>query len=116
MISGSPMIIARRTLTLRQQGQNHPVEVTLAAPRFETGCWLYCYEIHWPSGPRRFFGAGADSMQALVIAMQMVSAELHTSAPGKAGELFLETPGTGFSIPTLPSMRDLMTEEDARSV
>ena len=54
------MIIARRTLTLRQQGQDHPVEVTLAAPRFETGCWLCSYEIHWPSGPHRFYGAGAD--------------------------------------------------------
>jgi hypothetical protein len=96
------MIIARRTLTLRQQGQNHPVEVTLAAPRFETGCWLYCYEIHWPSGPRRFYGAGADSTQALVIAMQMVSAELYTSAPGKAGELFFETPGTGVGFPGPP--------------
>ena len=110
------MIIARRTLTLRQQGQDHPVEVTLAAPRFETGCWLCAYEIHWPSGPRRFYGAGADSMQALVIAMQMVSAELYTSAPGKAGELFFDTPGTGFGFPAPPSMRDLLTEEDARSV
>ena len=110
------MIIARRTLTLRQQGQDHAVEVTLAAPRFETGCWLCSYEIHWPSGPRRFYGAGADSMQALVIAMQMVSAELYTSAAGKAGELFFERPGAGFSIPTPPSMRDLLTEEDARSV
>ncbi len=110
------MIIARRTLTLRQQGQDHPVEVTLAAPRFETGCWLCHYEIHWPSGPRRYFAAGADSMQALILAMQMVSAELHTSAAGKAGELFFDTPGAGFSIPTLPSMLDLLTEEDARSV
>ena len=110
------MIIARRTLTLRQQGQDHPVEVTLAAPRFETGCWRCAYEIHWPSGPRRFYGAGADSMQAIVIAMQMVSADLYTSAAGKSGELFFETPGKGFSIPTPPSMRDWLTEEDARSV
>ena len=110
------MIIARRTLTLRQQGQDHAVEVTLAAPRFETGCWLCSYEIHWPSGPSRFYGAGADSMQALVLAMQMVSAELYTSAAGKAGELFFETPGTGFGFPAPPTMRDLLTEEDARSV
>lgn len=110
------MIIARRTLTQRQQGQDHPVEITLATPRFETGCWRCPYEIHWPSGPRRYFAAGADSMQALILAMQMVSAELYTSAPGKAGELFFERPGAGFSIPTLPSMRDLLTEDDARSV
>jgi len=110
------MSIARRTLTLRQQGQDHPVEVTLAAPRFETGCWRCAYEIHWPSGPRRYFGHGADSMQALILAMQMVSAELYTRAPGKAGELFFETPGTRFGFPVPPSMRDLLTEEDARSV
>ena len=110
------MILARRALTLRQQGQDHTVEVTLAAPRFETGCCLCAYEIHWPSGPRRFYGAGADSMQALVIAMQMVSAELYTSAPGKAGELFFETPGWGFGFPATPSMRDLLKDEDARSV
>ena len=55
-------------------------------------------------------------MQALVIAMQMVSAELYTSTPGKAGELYFETPGTGFGFPPPPSMRDLLTDEDARSV
>ena len=55
-------------------------------------------------------------MQTLVIAMQMVSAELYTSTPGKAGELYFETPGTGFGFPTPPSMRDLLTDEDARSV
>ena len=55
-------------------------------------------------------------MQALVIAMQMVSAELYTSEPGKAGELFFENPGTGFGFPVTPSMGDLLTEEDARSV
>ena len=94
------MIIARRTLTLRQQGQDHPVEVTLAAPRFEMGCWRCAYEIHWPSGSRRFFGAGADSMQALILAMQMVSAELHTSAAGKAGEC--SSRGRGRAIPSPP--------------
>ena len=55
-------------------------------------------------------------MQTLVIAMQMVSAELDTSTPGKAGELYFETPGTGFGFPPPPSMRDLLTDEDARSV
>jgi len=35
----SPKIIACRNL--RQHGEDHPVEVTLAAPRFETGCWRF---------------------------------------------------------------------------
>ena len=110
------MIIARRTLTLRQNGEDRPVEVTLAAPRFETGCWRCAYQIGWPDGPRSYFGHGADSMQALVIAMQMLSAELYTSAPSRAGELFFETPGAGFAIPAQPSIRDLLTDEDGRTV
>ena len=48
--------------------------------------------------------------------MQMVSAELYTSEAGKAGPLFFETPGTEFGFPAPHSMRDLLTEEDARSV
>ena len=86
------MIIARRTLTLRQQGQDHPVEITLATPRFETGCWRCAYQIHWPSGPRRYFAAGADSMQALILAMQMVCAELYASEAFKTGGCSLGSP------------------------
>ena len=37
-------------------------------------------------------------MQALILALQMVSADLHTSAAGKAGELFFETPGGGIRV------------------
>ena len=110
------MIIARRSLTLRQQNQDRRVEVNLSAPRLENGSWRCTYEIQWPNGPRRYSGHGADSLQALVIAMQMLSAELYASAAFKAGELFFETPGAGFSIPVLPSMRDVLTAEDAKSV
>ncbi len=110
------MVIARRTLTLRKPDKDLLVEIAFFAPQFDKDCWRCAYEIHWPSGPHRFSGYGADSLQALVIAMQMVSAELYASAPFKAGELFFEKPGAGFAIPALPSMRDLLTEEDARTI
>ena len=110
------MIIARRALTLRQLGNDRPVEATLAAPRFETGCWRCAYDISWPDRPRRHFGHGADSMHAIVIAMQMICAELYASEQFKAGELFFDAPGAGFSIPALPSMRDLLTAADLNAI
>ena len=89
------MIIACRSLTLR----NKPLEVTLSAPTFNNGSWRCAYTIDWPNNARSYFGHGADSMQAIIIAMQMMAAELQASDAFKSGELYFEKPSEGLQLP-----------------
>jgi hypothetical protein len=47
--------------------------------------WICRYEIDWPSEKRSYFAGGVDSSQALILALQMIGAELYASAHHKAG-------------------------------
>ena len=111
------MNFATRRLMIRKASVEMPVDVRLFAPeKSDDVGWICTYEIDWPEGPRRYRGAGADSLQALVIAMQMVASELYASTHHKRGDLFWYEPGSGFGIPVSPGSRNLLTPEDARSV
>ena len=48
-----------------------------------------------PEAPRAREAEGADSMKALLLAMQMVSANLYGSAWHAAGLIAFDTPGAG---------------------
>lgn len=55
---------------------------------------------------------GADAMQALVIALQTVGAELYTSAYHTSGALYRERPGGGYGFPVTSGLRDLLEGDD----
>ncbi len=110
------MMIAERTLTLRLPDGERSVKVALSAPTPIEQHWSCAYSIGWPEGERRFRAEGLDSLQALVLAMQMVSAELYASKYHAAGQLYFEQPGSGFGIPVAPNMRSRLTSTDAAMV
>ena len=111
------MICASRRLTIRKNPSAIPVDIRFYAPqKTAEGNWTCDYEIDWPEGLRRFRGSGADSLQALVIAMQMVAAELYASTHHKRGDLCWYEPQSGFGIPISPNCRDLLTQNDARAI
>ena len=58
--------------------------------------------------------SGLDSTQAIVIALQMIGAEIYTSNYHKSGKLFWETPGKGYGFPIAPNLRDLLIGDDAK--
>ena len=49
---------------------------------------------------------GADSVQALDIALRMIGAEIYTSDYHKFGNLFFEAPSRGYGFPVPATMRD----------
>lgn len=98
------MIIAERHLPA-SFGQ---LRLALHAPEHVGSDWRCWYEIDWPNNPRRFHAHGIDAMQALLIAMQMMSAELYTSQAFKDGELAKD----GFSLPVPVTLRDMAAGVD----
>jgi uncharacterized protein DUF6968 len=72
------------------------------------------YEIDWPEGKETMTAWGFDSVQALVVALQMIGAELYSSSYHKSGKLMLEAPGNGYGFPVVSSLRDMLEGEDAK--
>ena len=108
------MIIATRTLRLRTaSGQLSEVPIALHCPVKREGAWFCDFSIRWPEGEHRFSGGGADSVQALVSAMQLIPAELYTSSYHREGRLFQDQPGDGYGFPPTQNIRDLLVGHDA---
>jgi hypothetical protein len=108
------MIIASRALKLQtDDGVAHiPIRIFVPQPA-PSGSWSCCYEIGWPDGQHSMEACGADSVQALALALQMIGSEIYTSSYHKSGALFLEAPGRGYGFPVPASLRDLLEGDDA---
>jgi hypothetical protein len=109
------MTVARRALWFRDEASRTvPLEIRIHAPVLVDGHWLCAYEIDWPEGTKRMEAAGFDSVQALLIAMQMIGAELYTSSYHAEGRLIFDKPGNGYGFPVVPTLRDRLVGDDAR--
>jgi hypothetical protein len=110
-----PMVVATRTLTLRQGNTDKEIAIRIFAPeQYEPRAWSCQYEIDWPEGTRRFAAHGVDSVQALLLALKMIGAEIYTSDYHKSGKLFSEAPGRGYGFPVANTLRDLLEGDDAK--
>lgn len=107
-------MIAERLLKLSDRGGTVDVSVRIFAPEQEARSWSCRYEILWPDGKRTANAHGVDSTQALLVALQMIGAELYTSDHHKAGRLMFDEPGRGYGFPVTQSLRDLLVGEDAK--
>lgn len=111
------MIIARRTLRVRTQSdQIYHVPIEMHCPREQDGAWFCDFSIGWPEGEHRLAGGGADSVQAIVSAMQLIAAELYASRHHREGLLFQDEPGDGYGFPPTRSIRDMLVGHDALSL
>lgn len=108
------MIIATRTLVLRDQGHNSPIPIRLHAPEKMEGDWICRFEIEWPDGRAERWGAGIDAVQALLIAVQMIGAEIHASRHHQSGQLAWLAPGRGYGFPVAKNIRDLLVGDDKK--
>jgi hypothetical protein len=108
------MIVASRSLTLQQQEGYVAVEVRIFAPQSHQGHWSCAYEIDWPEATRRFAAFGLDSMQALVLALNMIGSEIYTSEYHKAGALSSGNSWKGYGFPVPQNLRDLLAGDDAK--
>jgi len=57
---------------------------------------------------------GADSMQAIVLALQMIGAGIYSSSYHEQGKLFWESGRKGYGFPVMSSYRDLMQGDDLK--
>jgi hypothetical protein len=57
------------------------VTVSFYRPENDAGNWRCNYAIDWPSGARRSFAGGADSVQALSLAFMKAGAGLYFQRP-----------------------------------
>lgn len=106
------MIIATRSLVLSEKDHETQIPIHIHAPEESEGHWICRYEIGWPDGAAQRSGAGEDAVQALLIAMQMVGAEIYTSDHHKSGELSWFAPGRGYGFPVASVIRDLLVGDD----
>jgi len=107
------MIIANRSLKVRQGQNDTDVAVRIFAPQLSQGSWSCNYEIDWPEGTRKGAAHGLDSVQALLLALKMIGAEIYTSDYHKAKNLVWEEPGQGYGFPVSQNIRDLLEGDDA---
>jgi Domain of unknown function (DUF6968) len=109
------MVIASRELTLRIENDNIKIPIRIFAPEIEKPGVCGCrYEVDWPDKKSVKTIYGIDSVQALVLALQTIGAEIYSSNYHKAGQLFLDKPGTGYGFPVVPTYRDLLQGDDAK--
>jgi hypothetical protein len=108
------MMIAKRILRLKRDHDVFDIAIRIYAPAGEGRNWSCRYEIDWPEGLQVMNVSGADSVQALVLALQMIGADLYSSSYHKSGRLMFGEPGRGYGFPVAPSLRDLLIGDDRK--
>ncbi len=108
------MIIASRSLKLRQNEGDTDIAVRILAPQPSQSHWSCDYEIDWPEGTRKGTAHGFDSVQALLFALEMIGAEIYTSDYHKSQKLMWSEPGEGYGFPVPGTIRDLLVGDDAK--
>lgn len=109
------MIIATRTLYIRDASGETPVTVTMTGPIPDPkfGGYLCTFRIVWPEHVSEMDISGADEFQALNITMKTIGTILYTSVYHQEGVLFADYCVSGYGFPVYSNIRDLLVGEDA---
>jgi hypothetical protein len=107
------MIISDRTLEIRTASHAAvPVPIQLFAPVENGKSWSCRYQITWPEKTRAMSIHGIDAMQAVVLALQTIGAELYASKYHENGTLVFHRPGGGYGFPVPAVLRDALIGDD----
>src|SRR5262245_51366611 len=110
------MIIATRVLKLHRPAGNVEVPIRIFAPERVAVDWSCEFEIDWPDQTIAMKAGGVDSVQALLLAMQMIGAFLYSSDHHKSGDLMWDKPGRGYGFPITNGLRDMLIGDDKKLV
>lgn len=105
-------MIATRTLKLQRENDVFDIVIRIFAPEGSGLAWSCRYEIDWPEGRQVMKAWGVDSVQAILLAFQMIGADIYTSSYHKSGRLLFEAAGQGYGFPVPESIRDLLIGND----
>jgi hypothetical protein len=107
------MVILQRNLKTTADGTNIDIPVKLYLPVQTQGGDFKCdYEIGWPAKTRRFQAYGVDSIQSILLALQMIAIELYTSDLHKSKQLMWLKPDDGYGFPLAKGDRNLYVGAD----
>jgi hypothetical protein len=106
------MVIAQRRLIISDPAGDKAVSIRLFQPEGQDGAWICRYEIDWPGRNRSSYAGGADSMQALVLALQKIGIEIYTSCYHESGSLKWFEPNCGYGFPVSFNVRHLLIGDD----
>ena len=80
--------IMQRTLNLRSGNRDVTIPIKVHAPEQKAALDSICrFEIGWPEGKAERWGAGVDAIQAQLIVLQMIGAEIYANRHHEAGLL-----------------------------
>ncbi len=108
------MLIAQRRLVVSSPSGDQDVPVRLFRPEQNDGAWICRYEIDWPNEKWSRFAAGADSVQALILALQKIGIEIYTSSYHQSGSLRWLERQSGYGFPVPSNVRDLLSGDDTK--
>lgn len=108
------MKIASRQLRLHRPTGDIDVPVDIFLPERHDQGWKCQYEIGWPHEKWISFGAGQDSIQALLSALQKIAIEIYFSDEHKSGNLNWGEDWKGYGFPVPRDSRDLLVGDDAK--
>jgi hypothetical protein len=107
------MVILQRNLKTAAGGTNIDIPVKLYLPVQDQGGDFRCdYEIGWPAETRKYQAYGVDSIQSVLLALQMIAIELYTSDLHKSKQLMWLEPGDGYGFPLSKGERGLYEGAD----
>ncbi len=109
------MVILERSLSFASAGGDTKIKISVHAPTQGERDWQCAYEIAWPGAPRRGFGYGIDSAQAMLLALQAIGTDIYTSDYHRTGLLSWEQLGRGYGFPVPRTIRDLLIGDDAQN-
>ena len=106
------MSIISHHIYLRTGAQETAIAITISKPERLEKAWACRYAINWPDGQRRCEAIGFDQLQALVLALQIIGAEIYTSTYHQEGRLRAYDHDKGYGFPVASSLRDLLVGVD----
>jgi Domain of unknown function (DUF6968) len=105
------VIIAHRRLILSTPSGETEVPVRLFQPEEDGGAWICRYEIEWPGEKWSRYAAGVASIQALILALQLIGIAIYTSRLSiKVAQVGRELSGEW--IPASPNVRGMLAGDD----
>jgi hypothetical protein len=102
------MVILSHALYLSNATNETVIAIKIHQPVGRETVWSCRYEIDWPEGARAFEAIGFDALQTL----QMVGAEIYSSAYHREGRLRAYDNEKGYGFPVAASLRDLLVGVD----
>jgi len=115
-LSASPVIAQRRYILRRRDGRDGPLDLRIRAPELIDGEFWCAIEIDWPNHPVIRWVAGADSVQALLLALQVAGEALYDSPWHRQGRLLSPDQDGGYGLPVDPAVRHRLVGEDREMV